>query len=168
MLSNHLTNNKKVLVILHMDIVSYEITKTECTDVKYNITFPVSTQCLHVLFFFSLNFFTQKTSVKTVYRAVLRTYNVSCIDIRKRASSKAGVFVFACFELLTMCKSFVFFHKPAPPSLRYLPLPGLCSSFPSQEPSRWPSVKASASRAEDPGFESHFRQDFAGRVIPVT
>ena len=29
-------------------------------------------------------------------------------------------------------------------------------------------VKASASRAEDPGFESSFRRDFSGRVIPVT
>ena len=29
-------------------------------------------------------------------------------------------------------------------------------------------VKASASRAEDPGFESHVRWDFSGRVVPVT
>ena len=29
-------------------------------------------------------------------------------------------------------------------------------------------VKASASRAEDPGFEFHLRRDFPGRVIPVT
>ena len=29
-------------------------------------------------------------------------------------------------------------------------------------PPRWPSGKASASRAEDPGFESHFRRDFFG------
>ena len=28
-------------------------------------------------------------------------------------------------------------------------------------------VKASASRAEDPGFESRLRRDFLGRVIPV-
>ena len=27
---------------------------------------------------------------------------------------------------------------------------------------RWPSGKASASRAEDPGFESRLRQDFFG------
>ena len=29
-------------------------------------------------------------------------------------------------------------------------------------------VKASASRAKDPGFESRLRQDFPGPVIPVT
>ena len=29
-------------------------------------------------------------------------------------------------------------------------------------PSRWPSGKASASRAEDPGFESRLRRDFFG------
>ena len=29
-------------------------------------------------------------------------------------------------------------------------------------PPRWPSGKASASRAEDPGFESRFRRDFFG------
>ena len=29
-------------------------------------------------------------------------------------------------------------------------------------------VKASASRAEDPGFESGLRRDFSDRVIPVT
>ena len=29
-------------------------------------------------------------------------------------------------------------------------------------------VKASASGAEDPGFESRLRRDFPGRVIPVT
>ena len=37
------------------------------------------------------------------------------------------------------------------------------------EAPRWPSGKASASRAEDPGFESRLRRDFfRGRVIPVT
>ena len=36
-------------------------------------------------------------------------------------------------------------------------------------PPRWPSGKASASRAEDPRFESRLRRDFfRGRVIPVT
>ena len=36
-------------------------------------------------------------------------------------------------------------------------------------PPRWPSGKASASRAEDPGFEFRFRRDFfRGWVIPVT
>ena len=29
-------------------------------------------------------------------------------------------------------------------------------------PSRWPSGKASASRAEDPGFKSRLRRDFFG------
>ena len=29
-------------------------------------------------------------------------------------------------------------------------------------PPRWPSGKASASRAEDPGFESRLRRDFSG------
>ena len=29
-------------------------------------------------------------------------------------------------------------------------------------PPRWPSGKASASRAEDPGFESRLRRDFFG------
>ena len=29
-------------------------------------------------------------------------------------------------------------------------------------PPRWPSGKASASRAEDPGFESRMRRDFFG------
>ena len=34
---------------------------------------------------------------------------------------------------------------------------------------RWPSGKTSASRAEDPEFESRLRRDFFwGRVIPVT
>ena len=38
-----------------------------------------------------------------------------------------------------------------------------------QRPPRWPSGKASGSRAEDPGFESRLRRDFSrGRVIPVT
>ena len=37
------------------------------------------------------------------------------------------------------------------------------------EPPRWPSGKASASRAEDPGFESPLATGFfRGRVIPVT
>ena len=31
-----------------------------------------------------------------------------------------------------------------------------------------PAAKASASRAEDPGFKSRLGRDFAGRVIPVT
>ena len=31
-----------------------------------------------------------------------------------------------------------------------------------KRPPRWPSGKASASRAEDPGFESHLSQDFFG------
>ena len=31
-----------------------------------------------------------------------------------------------------------------------------------QGPPRWPSGKASASRAEDPGFESRLRRDFFG------
>ena len=36
-------------------------------------------------------------------------------------------------------------------------------------PPRWPNGKASASRAEDPGFESRLCRDFfRGRVIPVT
>ena len=36
-------------------------------------------------------------------------------------------------------------------------------------PPSWPSGKASASRAEDPGFESCLRRDFfRGRVVPVT
>ena len=29
-------------------------------------------------------------------------------------------------------------------------------------------VKASASGVDNPGFESHLRQDFLGQVIPVT
>ena len=32
----------------------------------------------------------------------------------------------------------------------------------SWPPPRWPSGKASASRAEDPGFESRLRRDFFG------
>ena len=38
------------------------------------------------------------------------------------------------------------------------------SSSPSLRlsPPRWPSGKASASRAEDPGFESRLRRDFFG------
>ena len=32
--------------------------------------------------------------------------------------------------------------------------------IPGQPPPRWPSGKASASRAEDPGFESRLRRDF--------
>ena len=35
------------------------------------------------------------------------------------------------------------------------------SSF-ELRPPRWPSGKASASRAEDPGFESRLRRDFFG------
>ena len=34
--------------------------------------------------------------------------------------------------------------------------------FRGGEPPRWPSGKASASRAEDPGFESRLRRDFSG------
>ena len=43
--------------------------------------------------------------------------------------------------------------KPRPPSL---------SRTPYHRPPGWPSGKASASRAEDPGFESRLRQDFFG------
>ena len=32
----------------------------------------------------------------------------------------------------------------------------------SRQPPRWPSVKASASGAEDPGFESRLRRDLSG------
>ena len=39
---------------------------------------------------------------------------------------------------------------------------------PAHGPPRWPSGKASAPRAEDPGFESRLRREFRGRVIPVT
>ena len=40
---------------------------------------------------------------------------------------------------------------------------------PPPRPPRWPSSRASASRAEGPGFESRLRRDFfRGRVIPVT
>ena len=35
-------------------------------------------------------------------------------------------------------------------------------SLPSERPPRWPSGKASASRVEDPGFESRLRRDFFG------
>ena len=35
-------------------------------------------------------------------------------------------------------------------------------SFCTLLPPRWPGGKASASRAEDPGFESHLRRDFFG------
>ena len=39
----------------------------------------------------------------------------------------------------------------------------------TRRPPRWPSGKASTSRAEDHGFESRLRRDFfRGRVIPVT
>ena len=34
--------------------------------------------------------------------------------------------------------------------------------FPLREPPRWPSGKASASRAEYPGFESRLRRNFFG------
>ena len=34
--------------------------------------------------------------------------------------------------------------------------------FASQQPPRWPSGKASTSRAEGPGFESRLRRDFFG------
>ena len=34
--------------------------------------------------------------------------------------------------------------------------------LPAVGPPRWPSGKASASRAEDPGFESRLRRDFFG------
>ena len=34
--------------------------------------------------------------------------------------------------------------------------------FIDKKPPRWPSGKASASRAEDPGFESRLRRDFFG------
>ena len=34
--------------------------------------------------------------------------------------------------------------------------------FHDRGPPRWPSGKASASRAEDPGFESRLRRDFSG------
>ena len=37
-----------------------------------------------------------------------------------------------------------------------------CGSLYAQAPPRWPSGKASASRAEDPGFESRLRWDFSG------
>ena len=37
-----------------------------------------------------------------------------------------------------------------------------------KQPPRSPSGKASASRAEDPGFESRMRRDFFGVVIPLT
>ena len=41
--------------------------------------------------------------------------------------------------------------------------------MPFSLPPRWHSGKASASRAEDPGFESRLRWDFfRGQVIPVT
>ena len=41
--------------------------------------------------------------------------------------------------------------------------------WPVGTPPRWPSGKASASRAEDPGFESRLpRKLFRGRVIPVS
>ena len=44
----------------------------------------------------------------------------------------------------------------------------LCNSH-AYIPPRWPSGKASTSRAEDPGSESRMRRDFfRGRVIPVT
>ena len=43
------------------------------------------------------------------------------------------------------------------------------SKTPDVGPPRWPSGKASASRAEGPGFESRLSRDFfRGRVIPVT
>ena len=38
----------------------------------------------------------------------------------------------------------------------------LLTRFCTDLPPRWPSGKASASRAEDPGFESRLRQDFFG------
>ena len=41
--------------------------------------------------------------------------------------------------------------------------------YPMRRPPRWPSGKASVSRAEDPRFESRLSRDFfRGRVIPVT
>ena len=41
--------------------------------------------------------------------------------------------------------------------------------LPTSLPPRWPSGRVSATRVEDPGFESRLRRDFfRGRVIPVT
>ena len=51
-------------------------------------------------------------------------------------------------------------HKTNP----FLPL----SLYPSPNSLAGLVVKASASGAEDPGFESRLRRDFPGRVIPVT
>ena len=39
---------------------------------------------------------------------------------------------------------------------------GECLQALSEQPPRWPSGQASASRAEDPGFESRLRLDFSG------
>ena len=42
------------------------------------------------------------------------------------------------------------------------PAAGFAMQFVTMRPPRWPSGKASASRAEDPGFESRLRRDFSG------
>ena len=53
------------------------------------------------------------------------------------------------------------------PSNSYFHLP--VSATGPVGPPRWPSGKASASRAAGPGFESRLRRDFfRGRVIPET
>ena len=47
-------------------------------------------------------------------------------------------------------------------NLLLLPCRTLDAYRPNERPARWPSGKAYASRAEDPGFESRLRRDFSG------
>ena len=58
---------------------------------------------------------------------------------------------------------------PQPPSLSHRTVSITDPLFHWPVPPRWPSGKASASRAEETGFESRLRLDFlGGRVIPAT
>ena len=68
-------------------------------------------------------------------------------------------------DLVFIIYAGILFPHP-PPTTHPAPPP---PTPPPPHPPRWPSGKASASRAKDPGLESRLRRDFfRSRVIPVT
>ena len=124
------TNKQTIVGHFAHGHVSHEFTKTECTDIKITYQFTRK-HTVSKRIVFILKLLSQKIDCQTSVQG--RFTYIECIlhQLKKRKKRKlppkVRVFLPACFELLTECKSFVVFHKPALPSLRYLTFPDLCS-----------------------------------------
>ena len=105
-------------------------------------------------------------------RVYCKTLNVISLYLRLSLSDITYSHRCPCFSVaFRFGLDNLWLHKAYKYKASVLGRAGCLSSVASayNAPPRWPSGKASASRAEDPGFESCLHRDFfRGQVIPVT